>query len=154
RTFVGGRLKVLGTSVGDLPLLNTAGLANANDAHRVPGDQLFLAGDVRANENIELTSMQTLFVREHNRLAGPIAAANPGLSDEEIYQRARALVIAEIQVITYKQWLPALLGPDALRPYRGYNPGVNPGIANEFSTAAFRLHSTINDDVEFFGNDG
>lgn len=154
RTFVGGKLKVLSTSVGDLPPLNTAGLPNQNDAHRVPDDQLFLAGDIRANENIELTSMHTLFIREHNRLAGQIAVANPRLSDEEIYQRARSQVIAEIQVVTYKQWLPALLGSNALSQYRGYNSRVNAGIANEFSTAAFRLHSTINDDVEFFDNDG
>jgi hypothetical protein len=154
RTFVGGRLIVLETPVGDLPGLNTEGLPNNNDAHRVPDDQLFLAGDIRANENIELTSMHTLFVREHNRIADQIAAANPKLSDEEIYQRARAKVIAELQVITYKEWLPALLDPGALRSYRGYNPIVNPQIANEFSTAAFRLHSTINDDVEFFDNEG
>jgi peroxidase len=137
RTFEGGKLK---TSPGDLLPTDAAGN--------------FLAGDVRANENIELSSMQTLFVREHNRLADQIAAANPGLSDEEIYQRARALVIAELQVITYNEWLPALLGPNALSPYQGYDPTVNPDIANEFSTAAFRLHTTINDDVEFFDNDG
>jgi peroxidase len=154
RTFSGGKLKVLSSSVGDLLPLNTAGLANANDAHRVSADQLFLGGDVRANENVELTAMQTLFLREHNRVADQIQKANPGLSDEEIYQRARAWVIGEIQVITYKQWLPALLGSNALAPYRGYNPNVNPGIANEFSTAAFRLHTTINDDVEFFDNNG
>jgi hypothetical protein len=154
RTFSGGRLKVFSTATGDLPGLNTAGLPNANDSHRAPDDQLFLAGDVRANENIELSSMQALFVREHNRLAAQIAAANPGLSDEEIYQRARAQVIAEIQVITYKEWLPALLGSNALTTYRGYNPNVIPSISNEFSTAAFRLHSTINDDVEFFDNNG
>lgn len=137
RTFVGGRLK---TSGGALPPTDAAGN--------------FLAGDVRANENVELTSMHALFVREHNRLADGIARTNPGLGDEEVYQRARAVVIAELQVITYKEWLPALLGPNALRPYRGYDPGANPQVANEFSTAAFRLHSTINDDVEFFGNDG
>src|SRR5262249_10516491 len=67
---------------------------------------------------------------------------------------ARATVIAEIQAITYNEWLPALLGTGALKPYRGYDPNVNPGIANEFSTAAFRLHTTINDDVEFFDDDG
>jgi hypothetical protein len=145
---------VQSTAVGDLPPLNTAGLPNANDAHRVSDNQLFLAGDVRSNENIELTSLHTLFIREHNRLASQIAAANPRLSDEEIYQRARERVIAEIQVITYKEWLPALLGSDAISRYRGYNSNVNPGIANEFSTAAFRLHTTINDDVEFFDNDG
>lgn len=154
RTFVGGKLKVLSTGVGDLPPLNTEGLPNGNDAHRVPDDELFVAGDVRANENIELTSMHALFIREHNRLAEQIAAENRDLSDEQIYQRARELVIAEIQVITYKEWLPALIGQNALRAYRGYNPNVNPGIANEFSTASFRLHSAINDDVEFFDNEG
>ncbi len=154
RTGIGGRLKVMSSAVGDLPPLNTLGLPNANDAHRAPDDQLFLAGDVRSNENIELTSMHTLFLREHNRLAAQIAAANPGLNDEEIYQRARAMVIAEIQVVTYKEWLPALIGSGALRSYRGYKANVDPAIANEFSTAVFRLHSAINDDVEFFDNDG
>jgi hypothetical protein len=65
-----------------------------------------------------------------------------------------ARVGAEIQVITYKEFLPALLGQGALAPYRGYNPAIDPSIANEFSTAAFRLHTLINDDIEFFGNDG
>lgn len=140
RTFSGGHLKVTSSSAGDLPPTDD--------------DGSFLAGDERANENIELTSMHTLFLREHNRVADRIAAANPGLSDEEIYQQARAWVIAEIQVITYKEWLPALIGNNAMPAYRGYNPAVNPGIANEFATAGFRLHTTINDDVEFFGNDG
>ena len=37
----------------------------------------------------------------------------------------------------------------------GYRSGVNPGIANEFSTAGFRLgHSLLGDDVEFLDNDG
>lgn len=152
RTFSGGKLK---TSDGNLLPANTAGLANANDTHQTPDNQLFLAGDVRANENVELTSLQTLFVREHNRLATSIAASNPGLNDEQIYQLARRFVIAEIQSITYNEFLPALLGPDAMRPYQGYNPNVNPGIANEFSAAAFRLgHSMLGDDVEFLDNNG
>ena len=42
------------------------------------------------------------------------------------------------------EFLPVLLGPNALAPYRGYNPDVNAGIANVFSTAAFRLgHSML-----------
>src|SRR5262245_27324094 len=57
-----------------------------------PNERLFAAGDVRANENIELTSLHTLFVREHNRLAGQISSAFPALSDETIYQIARAVV--------------------------------------------------------------
>src|SRR5262249_27721309 len=107
------------------------------------------------NENIELTSLHTLFVREHNRLAGLIAAANSGMSDEEIYQSARAIVGAELQVITYNQWIPTLLGPNALPSYTGYNTTVTPGIPTEFSTASFRLgHSMLGDDVEFLDNNG
>src|SRR5262249_38089242 len=103
----------------------------------------------------ELTALHTLFLREHNRLAGRIAAANPSFNDEQIYQRARQIVIAEIQVITYNEFLPALLGPFALPSYTGYKPYLNPGIANEFSTAAFRVgHTLVGDDVEFLDNNG
>src|SRR5262245_8892024 len=161
RTHVGGLLK---TSPGNLlPFNNTdyftpeelAALRMGNDTHAVADSELFAAGDIRANENIELTSLHTLFVREHNRLAGLIAAANPGASDDFIYDRARAIVGAEIQIITYNQWVPTLLGPGALSAYAGYQAGVNPGIANEFSAALFRLgHSMLGDDVEFLDGNG
>ncbi len=138
RTFSGGKLKT-----GDGNLLPTD--ENGN----------FLAGDIRVNENIELISMQTLFVREHNRLADKIAAADPTLNDEQIYQQARRTVVAELQAITYGEFLPALLGQQALKAYRGYNPNVNPGISNEFATAAFRFgHSMLGSDIEFLDNDG
>lgn len=151
RSMQGGRLK---TSEGNLPPLNTGGFANAN-ASPFPDEEMFLTGDVRGNENLELLAIHTLFVREHNRLADAISAARPGLSDEEIYQQARRLVIAELQVITYEEFLPALLGKSALRPYRGYQPSVNAGISTEFATAAFRIgHTMINDDVEFMDNEG
>lgn len=137
RTFSGGKLK---TSDGDLlPLVNGA----------------FVAGDIRVNENPELTSLHVLFLREHNRQADKIAAANPSLTDEQVFQKARRVVIAELQAITFNEFLPALLGPTAPRPFAGYNPNVNPGIANEFSTAAFRIgHTLVGDDIEFLDNDG
>lgn len=138
RTLVGGRLK---TSDGNL--LPTDGAGN------------FLAGDTRANENPELTSMQTLLVREHNRIADSLTRANPRLTDEQVYQQARARVIGEIQAITYKEWLPTLLGPGGVPGYTGYRPGVNPAIANEFAAAGFRFgHSLLENEVEFLGNDG
>jgi hypothetical protein len=114
-----------------------------------PNDQLFPAGDVRANENIELTSLHTLFVREHDRLAAliyPLVTGSASARDEQTYQMARAIVGAEIQVITFNAWIPALLGPNALPAYAGYNTNVNPGIATEFSTASFRVgHSMLGD---------
>ena len=152
RTFSGGLLK---TSAGDLLPFNTAGLANANDAHLVPDSQLFLAGDVRANENIELIAIQTLFMREHNRIAASLASAHPTWTDEQLYQGARRLVIAEIQSITVNEFLPALLGTQNIRPYAGYNPNVDPAIATEFSTVAYRFgHSMLDGTVDRLNNDG
>ncbi len=61
----------------------------------------------------------------------------------------------EIQNITYNEWLPALLGKNALPGYTGYKASVNPGIATEFSTALFRFgHSMLGDDVRFLNNAG
>ena len=107
----------------------------------------FLAGDVRANENIGLTTLQTVFMREHNFWADSIKAGDPTLDDDGIYFRARAIVGAEIEMITYRDFLPILLGPDALTPYVGYNPDVDPSIANVFSAAAFRVGHTFLPDV-------
>ena len=132
-----GKLK---TSAGDLLPFNTAGLPNAGGGSA----SLFLAGDVRANEQVGLTAMHTLFVREHNRLANDIAARYPSLSGEEIYQRARRIVGAQMQVITYREFLPLLLGRRALGRYRGYEPGTDARIMNAFSSAAYRLgHSLL-----------
>ncbi len=142
RTLEGGHLK---TSAGNL-LPMTDGTT---------GPASFLAGDIRVNENAELIAMQTLFMREHNRLADQLKAAHPTWNDEQLYQQARRLVIGELQQITYNEFLPALIGANAIAPYRGYNPNVNPGIANEFATAAFRLgHSMLGDDIEFLDNNG
>lgn len=158
RTMSGGKLKI--GADGLLPVNNTVNFPNgtltmANDAHRLPDNKMLAAGDVRANENIELTSLQSLFVREHNRWATRLAVENPRLTDAELYTRARALVIGEIQAITYNEWLPTILGPSGVAAYRGYNAQVDPGLSNEFSTGAFRFgHSLLGNDVEFFDNNG
>ena len=112
RTPSGGQLK---TSAGNLMPLNTFGLPNGTGGPFDPA-QFYVAGDVRVNEQVGLTAVHTLFLREHNRLADQIAAANPGWGDEQIYQRARKLVGAEVQVITYKEFLPASVG--IVRPER------------------------------------
>jgi hypothetical protein len=132
-----GRLQV---SAGNLLPFNATGLENAGGMD----PSLFLAGDVRANEQVALTSLHTLFAREHNRLADEIAAGDPALTGEEVYQRARRFVGALMQVITYQEYLPALLGPDGSIPPFGYARETSPAIMNLFSTAAYRYgHSAL-----------
>lgn len=134
----------LQTSAGNLLPFNEQGLSNAGG----PGANLFLAGDVRANEQVGLSVMHTLFVREHNRLVNELAQRQPELSGDQRYQQARRLVGAQLQVITYTEFLPLLLGEQALKPYSGYNANLDASISNLFSAAGFRLgHSMLSEQV-------
>ena len=142
RTFEQGKLKVSSHTTGDLlPIRGNDPNAPAMDAIATDS-QVFVAGDTRANENAALTSLHTVFVREHNRLAELIDATHTDLPtdsaerDQEIYQRARKLVGAQIQAITYNEFLPAL--GVTLDPYTGYDSSVNVSVTNEFATIGFR----------------
>lgn len=146
RTLDGtGRLK---TSAGNLLPFNTLGLPNGGGTD----PSLFLAGDVRVNENVVLTCMHTLFVREHNLWCDLLESACDYLDGEQVYQLARAIVVAEMQSITYNEFLPLLLGPNALPPYNGYSPRVNPEEINEFATASYRFgHSMLSPTLQRYG---
>jgi hypothetical protein len=137
RTLDGtGRLK---TSAGDYLPYNVDGFPNAPSNSAA----FFFAGDIRANEQVLLTALHTVFVREHNQWAA-IFASRGDLDGETIYQMARAMVVGELQSITYREFLPTLLGPQGLREYRGYNARVRPSITNLFASAGFRLgHSLL-----------
>uniref|UniRef100_A0AAQ5Y2R0 Ig-like domain-containing protein n=1 Tax=Amphiprion ocellaris TaxID=80972 RepID=A0AAQ5Y2R0_AMPOC len=108
----------------------------------------FLAGDHRANEQLGLTAMHTVWFREHNRIATELLRLNPHWDGDTIYHEARKIVGAQMQHITYSHWLPKILGEAGIKmmgPYAGYDPNVNAGIFNAFATAAFRFgHTLIN----------
>jgi peroxidase len=165
RTFAGGQMK---TSPGGLPPLDNtnyftpAELAAinvpeggmANDGP-LPQTSLFVTGDTRGNENLELMALQALFLDNHNLIAAELQQENPAWTDEQLFQAARRLNIAEYQNVIYSEWIPATLGARAIPPYAGYKAGTNAAIANEFSTVAFRFgHSLLSGGVERQGNDG
>ena len=62
------------------------------------------------NEQPQLTVIQTIWMREHNRVAKILSNLNPTWSSETVFQEARRIVIAELQHITYNKFLPTLLG--------------------------------------------
>uniref|UniRef100_A0A8C4YU05 Peroxidasin n=1 Tax=Gadus morhua TaxID=8049 RepID=A0A8C4YU05_GADMO len=108
----------------------------------------FLAGDHRANEQLGLTAMHTVWFREHNRVATELLRLNPHWDGDTIYHEARKIVGAQMQHITYSHWLPKVLGEVGMKQmgqYVGYNPNINAGILNSFATASFRFgHTLIN----------
>lgn len=182
RSFDNGQLKTTIGSNGEVLLpFNDGTYGNAN-GFSVPDEDLYLAGDVRANEQIGLTANHVLFVREHNRLALDISdrldagetklvaqyqvfrneylnntpgASETAIKDEYLYQAARKVVGAKIQVITYKEFLPILIGDTLLDDYSGYKPYINPAVSNEFANAAYRLgHTLLNNQINRLDSNG
>ncbi|XP_068594955.1 eosinophil peroxidase-like isoform X1 [Brachionichthys hirsutus] len=139
-----------------------AAITNDSNAREVP---CFVSGDERVDENIALTSLHTLFLREHNRLVRALAKLNPYWDGERLYQEARKIMGAYFQIIIFRDFLPIIVGPDIfakkLATYPGYDEHENPSISNVFATAAFRFaHALIpplinrldeqyNEDAEF-----
>uniref|UniRef100_A0A3Q1JML7 Uncharacterized protein n=1 Tax=Anabas testudineus TaxID=64144 RepID=A0A3Q1JML7_ANATE len=108
----------------------------------------FQAGDSRANEHLGMIALHTLFLREHNRLVKELHLLNPHWSPDSLYQEARKIIGAVHQILTWEYYLPRVLGESTMSllvpPYKGYDPEVDPSIANVFATAAFRFaHVTV-----------
>jgi peroxidase len=131
-------------SAGDnLPIVNT------------DQGKAFVAGDVRAQENPDLTALQVLFVREHNFQVDQLHKEHPNWSGDMLYETAKAITTAEMVNITYSEFLPHLLGKDAIEPYHGYDPTVDARITEELEGAAYRFgHSIVSDEISAISNLG
>lgn len=90
-----------------------------------------------------LTTLQILFLREHNRLCDLILGANKTMSDQEVFNTARNYVIGLIQKISMDDYLPSLFGSEHFEKYIGgykaYNESADPTITTEFSSTAYRI---------------
>ncbi|KAF7287487.1 hypothetical protein GWI33_001451 [Rhynchophorus ferrugineus] len=127
------------------------------------GRYCFLSGDKRANENLHLTSMHLIWARQHNLIAKNLAQLNPHWNDETIFQESRRILSAQMQHITYNEFLPILLGKHVMEKYElspkrqgyfyKYNPTIDPSVANVFAASAFRFaHSLIPTLIKILAN--
>jgi Animal haem peroxidase/RTX calcium-binding nonapeptide repeat (4 copies) len=116
-----------------------------------------IAGDHRANENVALTAVHTVWHREQNFQAERIKALHPEWTDEQVFQAAKIIQTAEYQRVVFTEFAEAMSGPlpGPSHGFSGYNPGVNPGISEEFAGAMYRVgHSMINETIPFTDGEG
>jgi prostaglandin-endoperoxide synthase 2 len=114
-----GRLKSEITSTGEWAprLYDAAGqkpvefAALPDPIHLPPGwppgklATIFAFGGERANSTAYTASINTLFLREHNRLCGVLEAANPSWDDERVFQTARNIGIIQLIKIVVEEYI-------------------------------------------------
>ena len=126
------------TSRDYLPLTFNNGLLSDQCSKTNPSIKCFVSGDTRPSENLGLTGVHTLFMREHNRIAKQLALVNPKWSDYALFNEARRILIGIYQHIIYSQWIPSVIGnntnyPDLVpKPLDNYFTGYDPNVRGSF----------------------
>ena len=166
RTFSGGQLEIqLASDGGELfavDKLNGTGTIRfrcfKGNCRRSP------FSDVRESLSPSAAGWALLFYRRHNQHGRGLAEVNSQWSDEQLYQEARRLTIAEYQHTIYDEYFPTLVGirissyfgfsPKNELEYIKYNPLLNIQSVLEFTTAAGRQgHGGIHEDIELVLSD-
>ncbi|XP_050537896.1 peroxidase [Daktulosphaira vitifoliae] len=162
REGIGGRLRV--EFRDGRPWPPAAANKSAVCDQQTDEEPCYQFGDRRANQNPQLTVLQILLLREHNRIATVLSHVNPHWDDETLYQEARRVLIAEFQHINYHEWLPIILGTENMLKYgllyknkgytNDYKENVDPSVINAHAHAAFRyFHSSIQGQFHLIGED-
>ncbi|KAK1292922.1 Alpha-dioxygenase 1 [Acorus calamus] len=123
RTFKDGKLKIAGN-----------GLLQHGE------DGIAISGDVR-NSWAGVSTLQALFIKEHNAVCDVIKRENPFLSDEELYRHARLVTAAVIAKIHTIDWTVELLKTDTL--YVGMHANWYGLLGKKFKDAFGHLGSSI-----------
>lgn len=108
--------------------------------------------------------MHLIWARHHNNLAKQIQIINKHWDDERIFQEVRKILIAQMQHITYNEFLKIIIGRKLMKQfdllpkrkgyYQKYDENLDASIANSFASSAFRFaHSLIPTLVHFLSNE-
>lgn len=116
---------------------------------------LFLREHNRLVKELHLLNLHwspdTLY-QEARKIIGAIHQVSAGLSDEQHITSTCSHPFdwcsKSFKILTWEHYLPRVLGENAMShlmpPYKGYDPDMDPSIANVFATAAFRFaHVTV-----------
>ncbi|XP_037796031.1 chorion peroxidase-like isoform X1 [Penaeus monodon] len=101
-----------------------------------------------------------MLIRYHNNVADRLKEINVGWNDENLFQEARRIVVAQVQHVVYNEYIYKLLGPQAITEYQltplteahrrqDYDAGMTLATTSEFETATLHFsQSQIPDQIE------
>ncbi|XP_063594503.1 peroxidase-like [Penaeus indicus] len=107
-----------------------------------------------------------MFTRYHNNIADRLKNTNVHWDDEKLFQESRRIVVAQLQQVVYNEYLPKVLGPQAmtehqLTPLTGaqrredYSASKTIATSSEFETASLHLsQSQSPDQLELVDSSG
>lgn len=106
---------------------------------------LLLSGNFAGDFSVSTAALFHVWVKEHNRIATELKVINPHWGDEKTFEESRRIVGAEIQHITYGEFLPIILGSQTVMErnlslqnfgyYNGYNISADVEINNAYAMA-------------------
>jgi hypothetical protein len=120
----------------------------------------FVAGDGRLNENVMLSSIHTIWARNHNFWVDHLKERTGNTwTEEEYFQAAKIVNVAEYQRVVFTEFADAMAGGidpgEEEHGFDGYDPTIDPSISAEFAHVAYRFgHSMLNETVSYKGPDG
>lgn len=118
----------------------------------------YVAGDGRVNENVGLTSIHTIWARNHNFHVDNLIAAGFEGTDEELFQAAKIVNEGEYQAVVWGEFADVLLGGmrgSGRHGHDEYDPAVDASISHEFAAAAYRFgHSLVAETLTVLDENG
>jgi prostaglandin-endoperoxide synthase 2 len=146
-------------AVLDPPLFNPNQPASTPDTRPAPpagweagrAASLFALGGDRANSTPFTAMMNTLLLREHNRVAGELEAGNPAWNDDRVFQTARNIMIPIFIKIVVEEYINHIAPlPFNIRcdPSVAWNAAWNrPNWMTAEFSLLYRWHSLMPDQI-------
>lgn len=114
--------------------------------HHGPNETCYKSGDTRVNINPYVTTLYTIMLRSHNKIAKKLRHLNEHWMDEKIFQTARKINSGLYQKIVYEEWLPVVLGENIANQINAEKftaTNIPNGVSNEFATAGIRFYNSM-----------